>query len=432
MHAITKTLTCATLMACVFTAAYAQQNARLPGNFPNKPVRVLVGAAPGGGTDLVARMLVHKLSERWNANVVVDNRSGGAGIVSMNTLAQATPDGYTVIISGNSFIMIGAQHAVSYDIRTTFDAVVQLTSQPYLVVVNATIPVNSVQELIAYAKSKPGALNYGSSGTGGLSHLSGSLQAWISGAHLERASLHNISNVKLLGVSEGDEILVSRRNDVIPQVEEVVVKHGPPAVIPTTCGVCQSTLVTEGEFISCRNTQCRAVVEGRLKNWVAAQDVHDFGGHLIGELVKSKLAVEPSDLYKLKVEDVAALEGFLATLQPPPSPFREADGGLSPAASRGRELFASDRAGCANCHAGRHFTSPELYDVGLSRRDDRYPGFSPPPLAGGFRKTMFLHHGKAKSLPELLTGLHGPDKVSGLPPLSSQEVDDLVAYLKSL
>jgi tripartite-type tricarboxylate transporter receptor subunit TctC len=171
MHAITKTLTGATLMACVFTAAYAQQNARLPGNFPNKPVRVLVGAAPGGGTDLVARMLVHKLSERWNANVVVDNRSGGAGIVSMNTLAQATPDGYTVIISGNSFIMIGAQHAVSYDIRTTFDAVVQLTSQPYLVVVNATIPVNSVQELIAYAKSKPGALNYGSSGTGSVIHL---------------------------------------------------------------------------------------------------------------------------------------------------------------------------------------------------------------------------------------------------------------------
>jgi DNA ligase (NAD+) len=131
---------------------------------------------------------------------------------------------------------------------------------------------------------------------------------WIGGAHLERASLHNISNVKALGISEGDEILVSRRNDVIPQVEEVVVKHGPPVVIPTTCGVCDSKLVTEGEFISCRNTTCRAVVEGRLKNWVEAQDVHDFGSHIIGELVRAKLATEPSDLYKLKVEDVARLE----------------------------------------------------------------------------------------------------------------------------
>lgn len=133
-------------------------------------------------------------------------------------------------------------------------------------------------------------------------------RVWIGGAHLERASLHNISNVKALGISEGDEILVSRRNDVIPQVEEVVVKHGPPAVIPTTCAVCQSKLVAEGEFISCRNTQCRAVVEGRLKNWVEAQDVHDFGAHIIGELVRAKLATEPSDLYKLKVEDVAKLE----------------------------------------------------------------------------------------------------------------------------
>ncbi len=133
-------------------------------------------------------------------------------------------------------------------------------------------------------------------------------RVWIGGAHLERASLHNVSNVKALGVSEGDEILVSRRNDVIPQVEEVVVKHGPPAVIPTTCAVCQSKLVSEGEFISCRNTQCRAIVEGRLKNWVEAQDVHDFGAHIIGELVRARLAREPSDLYKLKVEDIARLE----------------------------------------------------------------------------------------------------------------------------
>lgn len=133
-------------------------------------------------------------------------------------------------------------------------------------------------------------------------------RVWIGGAHLERASLHNISNVKALGVSEGDEILVSRRNDVIPQVEEVVVKHGPPAVIPTTCGVCQSKLVSEGEFISCRNNQCRAVVEGRIKNWVEAQDVHDFGGHIVGELVRAKLVKEPSDLYKLEVSDVARLE----------------------------------------------------------------------------------------------------------------------------
>jgi DNA ligase (NAD+) len=133
-------------------------------------------------------------------------------------------------------------------------------------------------------------------------------RVWIGGAHLERATLHNVANVKALNISEGDEILVSRRNDVIPQVEEVVVKHGPPTIIPTTCAVCGSKLVASGEFISCRNDECRAVVEGRIKNWVEAQDVHDFGEHIIGELVRSKLVTHPSDLYTLQVEDVAKLD----------------------------------------------------------------------------------------------------------------------------
>jgi DNA ligase (NAD+) len=133
-------------------------------------------------------------------------------------------------------------------------------------------------------------------------------RVWIGGAHLERATLHNIANVKALGISEGDEILVSRRNDVIPQVEEVVVKHGPPIIIPTTCAVCDSKLVATGEFISCRNDECRAVVEGRIKNWVEAQDVHDFGEHIIGELVRAKLVSHPSDLYTLEVADVAKLD----------------------------------------------------------------------------------------------------------------------------
>jgi DNA ligase (NAD+) len=133
-------------------------------------------------------------------------------------------------------------------------------------------------------------------------------RVWIGGAHLERATLHNVANLKRLGISEGDEILVSRRNDVIPQVEEVVVKHGPPTIIPTTCAVCGSKLVASGEFISCRNDECRAVVEGRIKNWVEAQDVHDFGEHIIGELVRAKLVTHPSDLYKLEVEDVAKLD----------------------------------------------------------------------------------------------------------------------------
>ena len=131
-------------------------------------------------------------------------------------------------------------------------------------------------------------------------------------------------------------------------------------------------------------------------------------------------------------EDVDALLVYLTATAPPPSPFRERDGSLSPAALRGEKLFQSDRAGCSHCHSGNYLTSSEVYDVGLIRSEDQYPGFSPPALAGVFRKTIFLHHGKAKSLREVLAGLHSPEKTLGHLPFSEEEMDDLIAYLQCL
>ncbi|MBI4191213.1 MAG: tripartite tricarboxylate transporter substrate binding protein [Betaproteobacteria bacterium] len=209
MGKITSNILGATFIACLSVAGHAQQKPQLPNNYPNKPIRVLVGAAPGGGTDLVARLLTQKLAERWNASIIVDNRAGGAGIVAVNIAAQAAPDGYTVIISGNQFITIGAQGAVPYDIRTTFDAVVQLTSQPYLVVVNATVPVNSVQELIAYAKSKPGMLNYGSGGTGTLQHLGVEILNSIVGVKMVHVPYKGVSPALIDAVSGQIQMLFS-------------------------------------------------------------------------------------------------------------------------------------------------------------------------------------------------------------------------------
>jgi len=143
-------------------------------------------------------------------------------------------------------------------------------------------------------------------------------------------------------------------------------------------------------------------------------------------MIDTMQAPEPSD------EDVAALVAFLSALRAPTSPFRARDGGLSEAAARGRTLFESDRAGCADCHAGPLYTSADLHDVGLGREGDRFPSFSVPTLVGGFRKVRWLHNAKAKSLHELLAGPHSPEKVSGLTPLSDGEIDDLVAWLESL
>ncbi|HEX4517890.1 MAG TPA: NAD-dependent DNA ligase LigA [Polyangiaceae bacterium] len=128
------------------------------------------------------------------------------------------------------------------------------------------------------------------------------------GAVVQSVVLHNVSNVERLGIGVGDEVLVSRRNDVIPHLEEVVVKHGKQAEIPTTCATCHEKLTRRGEYLLCTNVECRALVEGRIHRWVGVQDIHEWGDKLIAQLVDAKLVHEPSDLYKLKPEDIAKLE----------------------------------------------------------------------------------------------------------------------------
>lgn len=160
------------LLVCASTASQAQPKpGPLADNYPNKTIRVLVSSAAGGGNDVVARAMSQKLSERVGHAVVVDNRAGGNGVIAMDTLAQAAPDGYTLLNTGNLLVLNGVQKKVSYDVRTSFDPLAQLTLQPYLMVVIPSMPVGTVREFIAYAKGKPGALNYGSSGVGSVNHL---------------------------------------------------------------------------------------------------------------------------------------------------------------------------------------------------------------------------------------------------------------------
>lgn len=131
----------------------------------------------------------------------------------------------------------------------------------------------------------------------------------LAGATVRRASLHNAANVRSLGIGVGDEVLVSRRNDVIPYVEEVVEKRGPAAAPPSTCPVCGAPLVVEGEYLLCRNnTGCRALIEGRIHNWIDAIGALEWGDKLIEQVVAAGLVREPLDLYKLKVKDIADLD----------------------------------------------------------------------------------------------------------------------------
>ncbi|MBM4359815.1 MAG: NAD-dependent DNA ligase LigA [Deltaproteobacteria bacterium] len=128
------------------------------------------------------------------------------------------------------------------------------------------------------------------------------------GAVVRRASLHNLAKVRRLGIGVGDEVLVSRRNDVIPYVEEVVSSARAPVEPPTACGRCGSSLRQEGEYLLCREDACPALVEGRVRNWIDATGALEWGDKLVATLVERGLVREPRDLYRLTVDDIAALD----------------------------------------------------------------------------------------------------------------------------
>jgi YVTN family beta-propeller protein len=138
------------------------------------------------------------------------------------------------------------------------------------------------------------------------------------------------------------------------------------------------------------------------------------------------LGPEPSEA------DVRALLAYLDALPPPPNPHRQPDGGLSEAASRGQMVFQSDKAGCANCHSGPHLTDGQIHDVGLGSAGDVFKGFNTPSIRNVYNRTLYLHHGRAKSLDDVLTDLHNPAKVTGLGELTETERRDLIEYVKSL
>jgi tripartite-type tricarboxylate transporter receptor subunit TctC len=156
-------------------AAHAQKPPVLPGGYPAKTVRVLVGTSPGGGVDAITRGVAQKLTENWGQSFVVDNRTGGGGVLAVTLLAQAAPDGYTLYGGGSQVVTATPLKKVPFDTRVVLQPIAQMTASWYLMIVHPSVPVKNVKELIALAKTRPGTLNYGSAGTGSASHLGGEL-----------------------------------------------------------------------------------------------------------------------------------------------------------------------------------------------------------------------------------------------------------------
>ena len=146
--------------------------ARLVEAYPTKPVRVVVGLAPGGTTDVHARLVSQGLSKHLGQHFIVDNRPGAGGVIGFLTVTRATPDGYTLLASSPSVTILPAfQEKAPYDPVKDFVPISLVTKMPFLVVVQPSFPANSMAELIEFAKSRPGALNFGLSGIGSAFHL---------------------------------------------------------------------------------------------------------------------------------------------------------------------------------------------------------------------------------------------------------------------
>ena len=139
--------------------------------YPERPVRMVVGFAAGGGADILGRIAARGLSERWGQNFVVENRPGGDASIAATLVARADPDGYTLLVTTSALTITPAFQEQQFNPVTSFDPIIVMGSSPSLLLVHPSLPVKSVAELVAYAKANPGKLAYGSSGTGTIPFL---------------------------------------------------------------------------------------------------------------------------------------------------------------------------------------------------------------------------------------------------------------------
>ena len=149
-------------LAAAFPAAHAQT-----GKWPEKPVRIIIAAGPGGGDDFVTRLIAPKLAEMFGQQFIVENRPGAGGFIGQSSVQKAPPDGYTLLLAGGS--MAGARYVnaqVTYDVLRDFTPISLVETSPFAMVVHPSVPAKNLKEYIALARSQPGKMTYGTAGAG--------------------------------------------------------------------------------------------------------------------------------------------------------------------------------------------------------------------------------------------------------------------------
>jgi tripartite-type tricarboxylate transporter receptor subunit TctC len=188
-------------------------------SWPTKPLTLIVPFAPGGTTDIVSRQIAQKLGEALGQTLVIDNRGGGGGTLGAGIAARATPDGYTLFMSTVAHTMATSLYkSLPYDFERDFAPVTVVAAVPNILIVNPSLPVHSVRELITYAKAHPGALNYGSAGNGSTEHLSAELFNSLAGTKITHIPYKGGSPMMTDLVAGQVQVAIETSGSAVPQI----------------------------------------------------------------------------------------------------------------------------------------------------------------------------------------------------------------------
>jgi tripartite-type tricarboxylate transporter receptor subunit TctC len=215
--------------------------------YPERPVRLVVAFAPGGFTDIVARLVAAKLSETLGQQVIIDNKAGAGGIIGTEVAAKALPDGYTLLLGTISTHAMNPHlyAKLPYDPVKDFAPVARIANSPNILVVHPSVPAKSVAELIALAKAKPGDLKYGSGGNGTSSHLAGEMFKAMAGVDIQHIPYRSTSNAATALLADEISLMFDTLPSSLPHVRAgklralaVTVAERVPSVpeLPTVAG----------------------------------------------------------------------------------------------------------------------------------------------------------------------------------------------------
>ena len=207
--AVTGLVACALLVAPVFAQDY-----------PSKPVRIIVAYTPGGGTDLMGRIVGKKLGESWGQQVVVENRPGAGGNIGTELVAKAPADGYTLMIAPSTHAIVPSLYSkLPFDTLKDFTFITLVSAGPNIVVVHPSVPANSVKELIALAKKRPGELTFASAGIGATTHLAGEYFKSVTGMNVVHIPYKGSSQAQIDLVGGHVSFMVDSMPSALPKVQ---------------------------------------------------------------------------------------------------------------------------------------------------------------------------------------------------------------------